>query len=778
MERMVGGAAHDPLLVVLSAVIAIAAGYTALDLAGRIRDAERASRFGWIAAAAVVMGGGIWAMHFVAMLAFRMGRDVPYDGTLTLGSFLVAISATGTGFLIAGRASAGQLSYALGGVLMGLGICGMHYLGISAMRVEAQVFYEPLHVIAALVIAAGASTAALWLAFRANSLLQKGAAALAMGFGVIGMHYMAMHGTRFDVATSAPPVIADGMPLDHVLLGIAITAATLLVLGAAILAAMYDRRISVFARREADALRRSEERFRHLYARTPLPLHSLNAAGRIEQVSDRWLALFGYRRDEVIGHALTEFMTPESARQRNEQHWPRLLNEGELREAEYRLVAKNGRVHDCMLSAVAERDADGHITSTLCGLVDVTERRRAEAALRQAQKLEAVGQLTGGVAHDFNNLLAVILGNLELARKRVPDDPRLLRLIDNTIQGAQRGAALTQRMLAFARRQDLKPEPVDVPELVLGMADLLRRSIGPTVRIEMRFPLGLPLARADANQLELALLNLAVNARDAMPGGGTIVIGAREVEIGSGDELAGDPAAEGPVLAPGRYFCLSITDSGEGMDEDTLARATEPFFTTKGVGKGTGLGLAMVHGLAAQSGGRLVMSSVRGEGTTAEIFLPIAIVEPAAEPEIEVVATSQMPDGQGVRVLVVDDDVLVLTSTAAMLEDLGYTVTEASSGMEALRFIDAGAPFDVVLTDQAMPGMTGLQLVAAIRERRPTLPAVLGTGYAELPENADPAQPRLSKPFSRDALERAILQACRPLGDNVVSLQKKLRRGD
>jgi signal transduction histidine kinase len=220
--------------------------------------------------------------------------------------------------------------------------------------------------------------------------------------------------------------------------------------------------------------------------------------------------------------------------------------------------------------------------------------------------VEAVGQLTGGVAHDFNNLLSVVLGNLELLRKRIPEDPKASKLLDSAVEGARRGAALTQRMLAFARRQDLKPQPVEVPDLVRGMADLLQRSIGPTIRIETRFPLHLPRALVDGHQLELALLNLVVNARDAMPDGGTITISARE------EGQAG-------------FICLSVADTGEGMDEATLAHASEPFFTTKGTGKGTGLGLSMVHGLAEQSGGALALKSQKGEGTTAEIWLPIVV---------------------------------------------------------------------------------------------------------------------------------------------------------
>ncbi|WP_371347151.1 MHYT domain-containing protein [Ancylobacter sp. IITR112] len=765
---------HNSALVALSILIAVAASYTALDLAGRMTR-TRSAGLVWLGAAAVVLGGGIWSMHFIAMLALNVGMEVSYGAELTLASLLLAVFATALALFGASRPGIGIEGILLSGIFMGLGIVGMHYTGMAAMRMPGSMSYDMIHVGAAIVLAISASTLAIWLAFRNHSALQRAVAALALGFGIAGMHYVAMmgvtftsHGDAHDAAADAARAAMTG-GIDNAALVAVVTAATFIIFTALLLAAAYDRRVALLADSEASAWRESEERYRKLYRHTPLPLHSLGPDGCIAQVSDRWLTLLGYSREEVIGRPLTDFMTEESAQRRNREHWPRLLQTGELREAEYKLIAKDGHILDCVLSAVAERDSAGNLTNTLCGLVDVTERRATEDALRQAQKLEAVGQLTGGIAHDFNNLLAVVLGNLELAAKRAPDDARLRTLLGNAMQAAQRGAALTQRMLAFARRQDLKPEAVDVPELVLGMAEMMRRSIGPAVRIETRFPLGLPLARVDANQLELALLNLAVNARDAMPDGGVITIAAREETVGDGDDMA-----EPGRLKPGRYFCLSITDTGSGMDGETLARAAEPFFTTKGVGKGTGLGLAMVHGLAAQSDGRLALQSTPGKGTTATIYLPVADIVPAA-PAVAVEDESGVPDGEdgAQRVLVVDDDPLVLSATGAMLEDLGCVVTEALSAREALELLESGQIFDVVLTDQAMQGMTGVQMVAVIEERWPGLPVILGTGYAELPADAKAGLPRLGKPFSREALKRAIVAATRKVPSNVVPLSRR-----
>ncbi len=380
---------------------------------------------------------------------------------------------------------------------------------------------------------------------------------------------------------------------------------------------------------------------------------------------------------------------------------------------------------------------------------DLTERRETRIALErtrevlyQSQKMEAIGQLTGGVAHDFNNLLMAILGSLELVRKRLPDDPRITPLIQNAIHGAQRGATLTQRMLAFARRQELEIRALDLPVLVGDISDLMQSSLGPMITLETHFPRALPAVRADANQLEMALLNLAVNSRDAMPSGGTVTITARA------ETIVDDKINH---ISSGHYVCLSVADTGEGMDEATLARATEPFFTTKGVGKGTGLGLSMVHGLAEQFGGRFVLKSTPHTGTTAEIWLPAA----SATSTVSVsMPTTNRTNGRSLTVLAVDDDGLVLMNTAAMLEDLGHTVFEATSGRQALAILQERSNIDLVITDQAMPAMTGSQLAEAIHEQRPNLPIILATGYAELP--AGVALPKLAKPFLQDDLAQAV----------------------
>jgi CheY-like chemotaxis protein len=316
-------------------------------------------------------------------------------------------------------------------------------------------------------------------------------------------------------------------------------------------------------------------------------------------------------------------------------------------------------------------------------------------------------------------------------------------------------------LLAFARRQDLRPEPVDVPELVRGMTDMLQRSLGPMVRVETHFPLRLPAAKVDAHQLEMALLNLAVNARDAMPDGGLLDITASEESAADGED----------GLGVGNYVKLALADSGMGMDAETLLRAVDPFFTTKGVGKGTGLGLSMVQGLAAQSGGRLVLRSKVGQGTVAALYLPVASEQAAAAAPVDDSVIEAMPMK---TILVVDDDPLVLGNTVALLEDLGHRIITATSGIEALDRLTFDAVPDLVVTDQLMPGMTGLELIKRIEADRPGMPVLLVSGYADMAPASAPDVLFLPKPFTQRELARALRRAVGS-GD-VIPLRRKPKR--
>ena len=500
-------------------------------------------------------------------------------------------------------------------------------------------------------------------------------------------------------------------------------------------------------RREADeALRRSEERFRLLVQGvTDYAIYMLDPEGRVSSWNAGAERFKGYQADEIIGEHFSRFYPPEDQAAGKPQRALATAAEDGRFEAEGWRVRKDGTAFWASVVIDPIRDESGRLLGYTKITRDLTERREAQEALEkaqqqvfQAQKLESIGKLTGGVAHDFNNILAAIMGSLNLAKRRLAEGEDITRFMDNALQAAQRGATLTQRMLAFARKQQLVIEPVDLLDCVRNMTELLGRTIGPGVTISTSFPLILPPVMADRAQLELAVMNLVVNARDAMPNGGSIELSAAEKALPGED---------------GRFVCLSVRDQGEGMDAETLARAVEPFFTTKGVGKGTGLGLSMVQGMVEQCGGRFLLASEPGRGTTASLCLrvseagePSAIEEPAAE-----APTASRP----LRILAVDDDPIVLLNTAATLADMGHQVLQADSGPAALDLL-AREPIDLLLTDYTMPRMTGAELIDRARETRPDLKAIIASGYASVPEGKALGVPRLAKPFSDTELAGAI----------------------
>jgi PAS domain S-box-containing protein len=512
-----------------------------------------------------------------------------------------------------------------------------------------------------------------------------------------------------------------------------------------------------------ESLLTEEARYKLLvHALTDYAVFMLDANGYVASWNAGAERIKGYRAEEILGRHFSRFYTEEDrASGLPARALATAADEGRF-ELEGWRVRKDGTRFWANVVIDPVRDETGELVGFAKVTRDMTERRAAQQALEetraaffQAQKMEAIGQLTGGVAHDFNNLLTAVIGSLEMLRKRLPDDPRSVQLLDNAIEGARRGASLTQRMLAFARRQELSAIPIDLKALVSGMMSLLQRSIGPEIEVRTEFGPGLKAVIADANQLELALLNLAVNARDAMPNGGSVDIAARNETVSSGHRTG---------LPTGEYVCLSVTDHGQGMDEKTLARATEPFFTTKGVGKGTGLGLSMVHGLAEQLGGRLLLRSQPDRGTTAEIWLrpagdtPHAETPPAPkETEPDENRPANLP-ARPRTILAVDDDGLVLMNTVAMIEDMGHRVLEATSGRKALELLQGEPEIDLVITDQAMPQMTGLQLAQEIERLRPGLPVIIATGYAELPMSSG-IFVKLDKPFFEQQLEAAINKA-------------------
>ena len=499
----------------------------------------------------------------------------------------------------------------------------------------------------------------------------------------------------------------------------------------------------------AEALRRSEEQFRILVQGvTDYAIYMLDPQGRVTNWNAGAERLKGYKPEEIIGQSFARFYTTEEREKGIPHNNLRIAERDGRFEKEGWRVRKDGTQFWANVVIDPIRGDDGKLIGYAKITRDFTERRetqlaleKATQALSQSQKMEAIGQLTGGIAHDFNNLLMVILGSLELVRKRIPNNSRIMSLLDNAVLAGKRGASLTHRMLMFARRQPLSPEPTDLVKLLSGMRELFQRSIGPEIRIEMRFPISLPPVLIDPNQLESAVLNLCLNARDAMPHGGVIIVSGQEAQRDNSNSIV-----------------LSVSDNGTGMNQETLARAAEPFYTTKGVGKGTGLGLAMVKGLVEQSNGHLQIKSELGKGTTVEMWLPIA-EQAAPQPRIEV--EEDTPDIAPLVVLAVDDDPLVLLNAKAMLEDLGHTVLTATSGSEAIEILDRVARIDLLVTDQAMPNMTGLQLADTVHESWPDVPVIIATGYDEMPAGTQGKFEKLKKPFFQNDLNKAIVAATR-----------------
>jgi PAS domain S-box-containing protein len=903
---------HDLGLVVLAIAVAIMASFVALDLAGRIRETRGGPRIGWWLAGAVALGGGIWSMHFIAMLAFQLGTRVTYDVGTTVLSLVIAIVVSGLGLFVVYGQRGSWPAILGGGVLAGAGIAAMHYTGMAAMRMASRLSYDPVFVGLSVVIAIAAATAALWLSLRPHRLRQQLGSAVVMGAAISGMHFTGMAAARFDAIAPVGPATANG--LSNAYLAVAVGAATASLLALALIATFMDRRFAQ-AQREARIVEASEARYRRIFdtaavciwdedfSQVVAALDGLRARGvrdfgryfdehpefvteaaglvRVRDVNDATLELFEARdKAELIGSLDRVFLPETLAVFRDEllalangaasfkatapaqtlggrridillsmvfpPEDPRLssvlvsmLDMTERKRAEDALrasQAQKGAVIELALDAVvvidergcilefnpaAERifgirradalgremaelimparfrdqhragmklylasgqhkilgrrlevtglKADGSefpvelaINATDVNgrpiftgfLRDVTAEREAEAQLRQAQKMDSVGQLTGGVAHDFNNLLTVIIGALDWTLDRVQGDVR--SALEPALRAAESGAALVQRLLAFSRRQTLIPEEVDFNRLAAEMEALLRRTLGEDIEIEMKLNPRLWTALADKGQVETALLNLTVNARDAMPAGGKLTIETGNVHLDD------DYATQNTEIAPGDYVMLAVTDTGKGMPPEVVDRAFEPFFTTKEVGKGSGLGLSMVYGFAKQSGGHVKIYSEVDHGTTVRLYLPRQSAAAAA-------ATPAMPMQHdhprgGEMILVVEDNADVRAFVVKQLQDLGYRVAEAKDGPSALSALADAMPIDLLLTDVIMPGgMTGRQLSDEATRRRPDLKTLFISGYTEdsivHQGKLDPGVNFLSKPFRRRDLALKVREA-------------------
>jgi PAS domain S-box-containing protein len=515
-----------------------------------------------------------------------------------------------------------------------------------------------------------------------------------------------------------------------------------------------------FARMASDVREKTEALTREVAERRSITDTALDAfvqidqAGTIVEWNPQAEATFGWPRREAVGQLLGALIVPSAHREHHAQGLARFLRTGEStildKRMELAALRRDGREITVELTITALRRPDGFIFNGF--IRDVTDRIAAEGQLRQSQKMDAVGQLTGGVAHDFNNILTVITGTIEILEDGVADRPDLATIAKMIDEAATRGAELTRQLLAFARRQPLDPRETDVNRLVIETARLLKPTLGEHIEIESMLEDDAWSALVDPSQLSAAIVNLAVNARDAMPNGGKLTLETGNVVL---DEAY---AAGNSEVTPGAYVTIAVSDTGMGIPADIRDRVFEPFFTTKEVGRGTGLGLSMVYGFAKQTGGHIKIYSEEGHGTAVKLYLPRTIGQAAraAEPAL----APATPRGTE-TILVVEDDTLVRGYVIAQLESLGYTTLAAADGVAALALVDKGVAFDLLFTDVIMPGgMNGRQLADAIRKRRPSLNVLYTSGYTE---NAivhhgrlDPGVALLNKPYRKSDLARKI----------------------
>jgi len=760
---------HPPIFVVLSVVIACVGSWTALDLFRRVHAHTGSWRGAWLSAAAVAMGLSIWAMHFVAMLGFNPGVEVRYDIQLTLASLLLAVAVTAFAFFSAAEHSRAHL--VIGGLVMGIGICVMHYVGMAAVVTQASLSHEPIYVVLAFLVAVLASTSALLVAIRERTLAQRAAAAVVLGSAIVGMHFTAMAGVR----VAAGPVGAEFLPtgeIDTVALAIAVAGGTLFILLLALIAALSDRRFEALAAKEA---LRSEQQLRTIIEHLPLGVFVAEApSGHIRFANGEaakllrhpvgGTAIWAHDQQHGAVHEDGRRLAPEEHVLYQAMHESRRVGpksqlyrrgDGEVIQLEVTAAPVLERTGDGALAVVAFQDVTEKMAADAKVAAALAEKAEAQAALLHAQRLESLGRLTGGVAHDFNNLLTVVIGALDIILRHPDDAARRAKLGEAALTAARRGERLTKQLLAFARRQPLQPVDCDLNDLIRESEPLIKGITNEALTLELRLCADKAIALIDPIQFEASLLNLIVNAADATPRGGRIAV---ETSVGT---LAPDAI---PGLAGGLYFRLRVTDTGQGMSQEVMSRIFEPFFTTKSPGKGTGLGLSQVYGFVRQSGGEVRVQSVPGQGTSFTAYLPVADREaeaPAAPTD------DHRAHDKALRVLLTEDDPSVAGITETMLRNLGHDVVRAQNAEQALVVLKSERPLDLLLSDVIMPGVNGVELARAAVTLRPGIKVLLSSGFAGESVDraiAEGAWPFLRKPYLQDELAAHLQQIYQPVG--------------
>ncbi|MDB5461088.1 MAG: sensor histidine kinase, partial [Caulobacteraceae bacterium] len=649
-----------PLFTALATAVALFGAWTATDLFRRVHANVGRARNAWLTAASVALGLAMWAMHMVSLLGGDAAPSESFDGSVLLLALAVAAGGAGAAFTLMARRSR-DLPFSLaGGAIIGVTMAVTHFVGMAGLKNMAVLGYSLPLMGLGVVAAVAAGAAGMAVAELGRDAVRRALASVLLTAGMLACHAASV--AAFDLRPLTPP--APGV--DPFVLALGVGGGVVFILFLASVAALFDRRFEGLAAIEAA---RNAAQLRSILEQTPVGIIVADApSGDISFANPEAEYLMGHpltgspQSRDVLAYGPVD----DQGRRRGSDNLPlmRAVRRGYRTD---RMVQRyrrpDGSTVIFEIAAAPIRDADGRITQAVATFHDITAKMKAEEALRQSQRMEGIGQLTGGVAHDFNNVLTAVLGSLQLASKRVTDE-RARQLIDNAVQAAERGAKLTSQLLAFSRRQRLEPLPVDLNAMIERMGGLFTSTLGGTVKVERVLAAGLPPALADPAQLELALLNLALNARDAMPQGGVLRLSTALVTLGA-PRAASEPES-------GRYIALAVKDTGPGMSEEVADRAFEPFFTTKPLGKGSGLGLSQVLGLAKQLGGGVRLDTAPDAGAEVTLYLPVS-PEPKAGPAADLQA--EPPRARdGARVLVVDDDPDVRRFVVDFLEDSGYGV--------------------------------------------------------------------------------------------------------
>ena len=732
---------YDYWLVLLSLVVAIAASFVALDLAARVSvSSQRRTRAYWLTGGALSMGTGIWCMHFIGMLAFRLPVAVSYDIPVTLGSLLIAITASWFALWVASRETLSRRRLLAAGLLMGFAIISMHYVGMEAMRMEPPIRYRPLLAGVSIAIAVAASLIALWCAFkqRAQTIVSafwnRAGSAVVMGIAIVGMHYTSMAAARFEpnsVCTASSRVVH---PYG---LAAALGASTLLFLLATLVVSAYDDYRAAFLQTRVDQasvenarlysdLQRSEAFLAQGQSISSTGSFGWNVLSGEIYWSEETYRIFEYDRAAVPTLKLILQRAHPDDRPLVQETVDRVSTEGTDFDLEHRLLMPDGRVKDLHVLARALKTSPGNL-EFVGAVMDVSERKRSEREqvrlgerLRQAEKMEAMGTLAGGIAHDFNNILGAILGYGELAQNAAAEGSPVRRYLDNVMNAGGRGKALVERILTFSRSSVGKRGPVKVQAVIEETLELLAASLTGGVRLDKRLHAGDAAVVGDATQLHQVTMNLCTNALQAMQNGGVLEVALDRAEAGQDRRLSHGN------LVPGDYVRLCVSDTGGGIPPQVLDRMFDPFFTTKGAA-GTGLGLSLVHAIVGDLGGAIDVRTTVGRGTTFTIWLPTA--GEAALASVEV--TAGLPRGDGQTVMIVEDEKPLVELAEEILAELGYEPIGFNSSTVALEaFRAAPQRFDIILTDETMPEIIGTDLAREIALMRPDMPIVLMSGYA------------------------------------------------